>query len=196
MLYSCIDQVRFEEPQPEGQSNEKKIPKRLIGHYISLNDSAELKVTNRLIIKSSISVFSGKVDSTDMKGIKGDTIYSTLEDNMKVDVRVTGDSGFLRWRHYDTLFDVSRGDILRKYKGRYFLNEKVSANVWRVTLLTNIHKAVTLGTISVKNDIDNLRDLTETKSDTVFSFRPTKKEMKKFLNAKGFSDSNTFIKIN
>ena len=75
------------------------------------------------------------------------------------------------------------------------LNEKISANSWRVTTLTRIDNGLTLGTVSTKEDINNLREVTETKSDSIFSFRPTKREMKKFLKGKGFSDRDTFIKI-
>ena len=195
VLASCGDLVRFEEPQPTGQSDEKRIPKKLIGQYLSLNDSAKLIIANGLIIKHSVSDFSDKVDSAEMKDIKGDTTYSGTEKKLKFDVVVKGDSTFQRWSYYDTLFDASKGDILRKYKGHYFLNEKVSANSWRVTTLTKIDNGLTLGTISTKDDINNLRTVTETKSDTIFSFRPTKREMKKFLKGKGFSDRDTFIKV-
>lgn len=104
-------------------------------------------------------------------------------------------SAFQRWSYYDTLFDVKRGDILRKYKGHYFLNQQVSTNSWRVITLAKIGNGLSLGTISTKDDLSNLRTVTETKSDTIFSFRPTKKEMKKFLKDKGFSHQDTFIKV-
>jgi len=195
ILVSCGDLVRFEEPQPAGQSNEKRIPKRLLGQYLSLDDSAKLIIASGLIIKYSVSDFSDKVDSVDMKDIKGDTTYSGTDEKLKFDVVVKGDSTFQRWSYYDTLFDVSKGDILRKYKGHYFLNEKVSANSWRVTTLTRIENGITLGTISTKDDINNLRTVTESKSDTAFSFRPTRKEMKKFLKGKGFSNRDKFIKV-
>jgi hypothetical protein len=194
-LVSCGDLVRFEEPQPAGQSSEKKIPKRLIGQYLSLDDSAKLIIANGLIIKYSVSDIADKVDSVEMKGVKGDTTYSGTDDKLKFDVVVKGDSTFQRWIYYDTLFDISRGDILKKYKGHYFINEQVSANSWRVTTFAKIDNGLTLGTISTIEDIDNLRAVTETKSDTIFSFRPTKKAMKKFLKGKGFSDRDTFIKI-
>ena len=160
-----------------------------------MDDSAKLIIANGLIIKYSVSDFSDKFDSVDMKDIEGDTTYSGTDDKVKFYVVVKGDSTFQHWGYYDTLFDVTKGDILRKYKGHYFLNERVSANSWRVTTLTRIDNGLTLGAISKKDDMNNLRTVTETKFDTVFSFRPTKKEMKKFLKGKGFSDRDTFIKV-
>jgi hypothetical protein len=195
VLVSCGDLVRFEEPQPTGQSNEKRIPKRLIGQYLSLDDSSKLIIAKGLVVKYSVSNFSDKVDSIYMKGIKGDTTYSGTEDKLKFDVVVKSDSTFQEWGYYDTLFDVTKGDILREYKGHYFLNEKSATSSWRVTTLTKIENGLTLGTISTKDDINNLRTVTETKSDTIFSFRPTKKEMRKFLKDKGFSDRDKFIKV-
>lgn len=195
VLASCGDLVRFEEPQPAGQSDEKRIPKKLIGQYLSLDDSAKLIIADGLVIRYSITHLSDKVDTVDMKNIKGDTAYSGTEDKLKFDVVVKGDSTFQHWGYYDTLLDVTKGDILRKYKGYYFLNDKVSENIWSVTTLTRIENGLTLGTISTKDDINNLRTITETKSDTIFSFRPTKKEMKKFLMGKGFSDRDTFVKV-
>lgn len=187
--------VRFEAPQPEGQSNEKGIPKRLVGQYSSLNDSSKLTITDRLIIRNSIADISDKIDTLDTKGVNVDTTYSGVDNQVKFDIKVKGDSTFQRWSYYDTIFDASRGDILRKFKGRYFLNEKVSTESWRVTTLARIDNGVTLGTVGTKEEIDNLRELTDTKSDSTFSFRPTKKELKKFLKENGFCDKDTFIKI-
>jgi hypothetical protein len=195
VLASCGDPVRFEEPQPAGQSNEKRIPKRLIGQYLSLDDSAKLIISNGLIIKYSVTDFSDKMDTVDMQNIKGDTTYSGTEDKLKFDVQVKGDSTFQRWSYYDTIFDAAKGDVLRKYKGHYFLNKQISADSWRVTTLARIDNGVTLGTVSTKEDIDKLRELTETKPDSILSFRPTKKELKKFIKENGFSDRDTYIKI-
>jgi hypothetical protein len=102
-LVSCGDLVRFEEPQPAGQSNEKGIPERLVGQYLSLDDSARLVIASGLIIKYSVSVFSDMIDSVDRKDIKGDTTYSGTEDKLKFDIVVKGDSAFQRWSYYDTL---------------------------------------------------------------------------------------------
>lgn len=195
LVTSCGDAVRFETPQPEGVSSEKRIPKKLVGQYASLDDSSKLTISNHLIIRSAIASLSARIDSVDMKGVTGDTSYTETEYKMHFEVKVKGDSTWQRWSYYDTLFDVSRGDVLKKYKGRYFLNEQVSTNSWRVTVLTRIDNGVTLGTVSTKDDIDNLRELTNTSSDSVFSFRPTKKELKKFLKENGFSEKDTYLKI-
>jgi hypothetical protein len=131
----------------------------------------------------------------DRERIKRDTSYSGVDNKMKFDIRIQGDSAFQHWTYCDTLLDISRGDILRKYKGHYFLNDQISAGSWRVTLLTKIDNGVTLGSVSKKEDIGHLRELTATKSDSVFIFRPTRKEMRQYLKEKGFSENNTYVKV-
>jgi hypothetical protein len=195
ILISCGDLVTFEAPQPEGLSNIKGIPKKFVGQYLSLNDSSKLTITSQKIIKFSITHFSKKIDSVDIKEIKRDTGYVVVDNKVTFDIKVKGDSTFQHWSYYDTIFDASRGDILRKYKGHYFLNEQVSAKTWRVTAFTKISNGLTLGAVSSKEDINKLRELTDTKSDSIFSFRPKKKELKKFLEENGFSDKDTYIKI-
>ena len=55
-------------------------------------------------------------------------------------------------------------------------------------------KGLTLGTISTKEDIEKLRELTEANSDSIYTFRPTKKQLKKFLRDKGFSKEDIYVK--
>ena len=95
----------------------------------------------------------------------------------------------------DTIFSVKQGDILRKFKGYYFLSHQTSKNNWNVIKLTKTRKRLTLGTISTKEDIEKLRELTETKSDSIYTFRPTKKQLKQFLRDKGFSNEDSYVKI-
>jgi hypothetical protein len=199
ILVSCgrkpEDEVLFEIAQPEGSSNGNGIPKKLIGQYLSLNDSSKLIITNELIIKYSIEELSDKLDSIEIKHVNGDTSFSITDGGMMFAVRVKGDSTFQRWSYFDTIFNTSEGDIIRKYKGRYFLNTQVEADRWRVTTLSRIDNGVILGTVSTKEEIDDLRALTDTKSDSVFAFRPTKKQLKKFLKENGFRDQDTYLKI-
>lgn len=199
ILVSCgrktEDYVRFEAAQPDGFSNEKGIPKKIIGQYLSLDDSSKLIITGGLIIKYSIEELSGKLDSIDLEDVNGDTSFSITDSGMTFDVKVKGDSTFQRWSYYDTIFNTSEGDIIRKYKGRYFLNRQVSVGSWQVTTLSRIDNGVILGTVSTKEEIDNLRALTDTKSDSVFSFRPTKRQLKTFLKENGFREKDTYLKI-
>lgn len=198
ILSSCGDLVRFETPQPEGQKDEKSIPRRLTGVYFNIDDSTKLTVTTKEIIETLEKDFKGlltELDSVDRATIKTDTSFSETSENMRIDMVVKGDSIFQHLDYKDTLFTFDKNDILRKFKGYYFLNRQRSANSWSVTKLTKTKKGIILGTVSDKTDIENLRELTDTKADTVYNFRPTKKQLRQFLNDKGFQNEKIFIKI-
>jgi hypothetical protein len=196
MLVSCDNSIRFEVPQPEGKTNEKLIPKKLIGKYSSLTDSSVLRITYNLVIRNKVinlSTHLSKLDSADRAVIKHDTSYTIVDANMRIEVTIKGDSAFQHMDYTDTIFSNARGDVLRKFKGYYFINHQASKNRWSVTKLARVKNGVTLGTVSKKEDIANLREVTSTKSDSIDNFRPTKKELKKFLKEKG--DEEAFIKI-
>ena len=198
LLSSCDNGVRFETPQPEGQSNEKAIPKKLIGEYFSLEDSSRLNVTFGQITKTLIrdlSLHKSELDSSDRLIFNKDSTFSQTDSKMKIDVIVKGDSVFEHFIYKDTIFDASQGDVLRKLKGYYFLNRQTTKSDWTVTKLTKTKKGLTLGSVTKKEDIDNLRELTETKSDTIKKFRPTRKQFKRFIKSNGFNDEETFLKI-
>lgn len=190
--------MRFETPQPEGQKDEKSIPRRLTGVYFNIDDSTKLTVTTKEIIETLEKDFKGlltELDSVDRVTIKTDTSFSEISENFRLDIVVKRDSIFQHLDYKDTLFTFDKNDILRKFKGYYFLNRKRSANSWSVTKLTKTRKTIILGTVSIKADIENLRELTDIDADTVYNFRPTKKQLREFLNDKGFQSEKTFIKI-
>jgi len=197
ILSSCDNMVRFEVPQPEGRQNEKSIPKKLLGTYSSLTDSSTLIITKTHIIsfsKFDIAGLVSELDSVDRVKYKTDTTFSDLEGNMKVDVTIINDSIFEHTDYRDTLFDFSNNDVLRKFKGYYFLNHETSRKNWFVTKLGVTKNGLVLGTISDSKDLENLRELTNTKSDTIYSFNPTRKELKKFLKDNGFRNEKRFVK--
>jgi hypothetical protein len=198
LLSSCDNGVRFESPQPEGQSNENAIPKKLIGEYVSLEDSSILNITFGQITKTlirDVSLHKSELDSSDRLTFNKDSTFSQTDSNLKMYVIIKGDSVFEHVIYKDTIFDASRGDIVKKLKGYYFLNRLTSKSNWFVTKLTKTKKSLSLGIVTNKEDIENLRELTETKSDSINSFRPTRKQFRRFIKTNGFNDQETFIKI-
>jgi hypothetical protein len=173
ILFGCgEDRINFEVPQPEGLRNEKTIPKKAIGTYLSLNDSSTLSITKDQIIKivdTDIKGVLSEMDSVDRVKIKHDTAFTEVEGKTKFDINVKNDSVFYHIHYSDTLFLFSRGDILRKFKGYYFLNKERLPNYWNVIKLGVTKNGVVIGTISSEEDINNLKDLTSTKSDSVYS---------------------------
>lgn len=194
LLTACGESVRFEVPQPEGVGIQKDFPKRLYGEYSTPNDSSKLLIANGRIIQYSRAAFAEKRDSVDRVEPEDDSIYMEVNKNFSLKLEVRGDSIFYGWSSYDTLFDAAHGDLLKKYKGIYFLNRRMANFSWAVTTLTSFADGVTLGAVSGADDIRKLRNLTNTPSDSIFRFRPTKKQLLKFLREKGFSKEVIYLR--
>jgi len=195
LLTSCEDLIRFEVPQPVGRANEKSIPKKFLGAYTSLTDEDSLVITENQILSYHEYNIASILDSADRIKYKTDTVFSGLEGDTKVTVTILNDSIFEHLNAIDTVFDFSRGDILRKFKGYYFANHETSKNNWFVTKLGITKKGLVLGTISDSKELETLRELTNTKSDTVYNFNPTRKELKRILKNGGFKNEQRFVKI-
>src|SRR5690606_30007480 len=98
---------------------------------------------------------------------------------------------------YDTLFSFGKGHILKKFKGSYFLNIPYHEN-WEVKRLNLKNGIITIGEITSQDDITTMETITETKRDTTSPFKvnPTKRQLKRFIKEKGFTDEEFYIKIN
>ena len=95
----------------------------------------------------------------------------------------------------DTLFNFLRGDILRKLNGYHFINREVTPNHWTVKKLDVTKKGLTIGLVTSMEELNSLREITKAKSDSVYTFKPTKKQWRKFLREKGFQNEERFVKI-
>ena len=97
----------------------------------------------------------------------------------------------------DTMFSTSADNVLKKFKGYYFLNNRFRDTAWEVKKLSLQSGTLTVGSISDKNDIQKLREITETTADTTSKhFTLKRKEFKRFVKQEGFSEHETFRKIN
>lgn len=107
-----------------------------------------------------------------------------------------GDSVILHSNWVDTLFDISSGNVLKKFKGYYFLNKYHGDNAWEVNKLFLQEGVLSIGSISKEDDIQKLKALTETTNDTVNTqFALSKRQFKKFVNQEGFSEEETFTRM-
>jgi hypothetical protein len=201
ILISCGERVgvSFEVPQPEGKPNEKSIPKKLIGRYLNVEDSSILIISSDLIVETALAdIVSHKseLDSADQITFRNDTAFTESYGgwDMKADVVIKGDSIYQHIDIRDTIYYAQRGDVVRKFKGYYFLNHPVAPNDWAVVKLARSKKTLTLGIVWQKSDIENLRALTET-PDSVANFRPSKRQLRNFLKKSGFSDEKKYIKL-
>lgn len=193
LLAACVNDVRFERPQPEDRPNESTIAKNIGGIYRSTADSSLLYVSEQQLIRyvdRKFVVSRTLLDSA--YAIKGDTAFTDTENKMII--RVEGDSVHGRFRYLDTLFDISQGNIVRKFKGYYFLNKEVRPDDWRLFLMKYKKNEIRLITSWTEKEVATLREITHDKSDET-GFKPSGKEMARFIMRLGSVDGERLVRI-
>lgn len=200
--------VTFETPQPIGKLDIREIPKRFVGKYSPLEqslsvydsnalayDSNVFQIRRNLIVETKILDTEQLLDSADQELYKHDTAFSIVEyGGGSTNMVIKGDSVFYHMISKDTLYSSLRGDVLRKFKGHYFLNQKTPSGKWFVRKLSKFKDGLIVGTISSTADIDKLKLISESQSDTVHNFKLTRKQFKEFVNTNGFADEAVFVR--
>lgn len=193
---ACEPRITFSEPQPSNTKNISKFPNRIQGHYLSLSNSSSLKINNKLIQRVNdfdYVIHPNQLDSATR--LLGDTLID-IETNQRELIRRDGDSLVIHIHNVDTLFHMNYDNVVRKAKGYLFLNTRYSKNSWTVKKLQLSKGQLVISTISLKQDIENLKEITESKQDTVapFNFHATKRQFKKFVRKEGFSNNEKFVR--
>ncbi len=195
-LFSCDPIVTFTEPQPAGTGNLSKFPKRLLGQYLSMEDSSTLQIDNGMmqrIYDITEKIHANQLSSNEK--LSGDTLIN-LTTNEKTPVVVEGDSIIYRLHYIDTMFRIDTDNVVRKFKGFYFLNSRSGKNGWEVKKMQLSQGQLIVSSITEQSDIDNLKAVVETVQDTVlpYQFNANRKQFKKYVRNNGFSDHETFIR--
>ncbi len=195
-VFACEPPVTFNEPQPTNTDNLSKFPKRLQGQYLSLEDNSVLTISDKQIQRIydfDYKVHPNQLDST--ARLSGDTIID-LTTNEKTLIKRDGDSLINHVHYIDTLFQIDYDNVVRKFKGYYFINTRYDKTSWEVKKIQLQKGQLVISSISAKQDIENLKEITETATDTIppYKFTPTKKQFKEFIKNDGFSDSEIFVR--
>ncbi len=196
-LVSCGPSVTFNAPQPADAKILLRFPGGIQGNYLSSDGVSILSISENAIIKTEDMDVSIPKDSIAGNGysLKDDTLINnnTLE---KEKVHISGDTVFQHIHWVDTLFQISDRDILKKFKGFYFLNTRYDTNVWVIRKLWLKNGILIISEISGEDDIKNLKEITETNVDTSFyNFQINKKQFKEFLKREGFEKTDSFRKM-
>jgi hypothetical protein len=189
--------VTFEHPQPADAGDQHHFPKNIIGQYLSLLDSSVITITDLSITRGfNIKYIMCKKELDTMKHciLIKDTLFNkkTLE---KICVININDTLYSPYHLQDTLFCISEKNKLRKDKGYYFLNMQYLSG-WEVQKLDYGKKKLSICSISDLQEIEDLKEITESKGDSLVQFDPDKKQLRKFIKSKGFSKKEEFVKIN
>jgi hypothetical protein len=195
-LFACEPPVTFNEPQPIDIDNLSTFPKHLQGQYLSLIDNSTLSISDKLIQRIydyDCKVHPNQLDS--ISRLSSDTIID-LKTNDKIIIKRDSDSIVTHINCIDTLFQIDYDNVVRKFKGFYFLNTRYGKTNWEVKKLQLSKGKLIISCVSTELDIDNLKEITETPTDTIppFKFTATKKQFKEFIKNDGFSDSEIFVR--
>ena len=197
ILFSCKEPlVSFSEAQHENSKDLNFFPKKLIGKYYNIAENCELEIREKLIIKISTLTDTFHINELPKSEIlRKDSIINTLTSEKNV-VTPINDSLFTNYIYKDTLFHINDNSILRKMKGYYFLNSKMSDANWYVQKLFLKNGQLCINTITSQDEITLLETLTESKKDTVkpFVVKPTKKQFKEFVKKNGFSEGEVYLR--
>ncbi|MDQ3190433.1 MAG: hypothetical protein M3Q58_02465 [Bacteroidota bacterium] len=183
-------------PQPQDEKELSHFPKKMLGEYYSENDMKELHITEKLILR--IYDFDLKMSIKDLDSnfiISNDTIYDMESGEFKI-FESGSDSISENIYIIDTLFQISNSNILKKFKGYYFLNIQYESDSWEVKKIEFNRGELTISKVSTQNDLENLKELSESENDdSPYKFKPTKRQFKKFIKQEGFRDKETYKKF-
>ena len=193
---ACEPSVTFDKPQPDGVDALDKFPKRLQGDYANQKYNSLLSVQEQIILRTYDWTARENLKNLDSNyRIEGGQIIS-LDGSEKYPAQIIGDSIEIKVHNVDTTFRISQTNVLKKFKGYYFLNSNNDSTSWSVTKLSLTKGFLSFGSVSSKEEINLLREITETTSDTVsMKFRPTQKQFKQFIKQNGFGAEDVFVRI-
>lgn len=195
-MFACEPPIVFDKPQPADVAAIGAFPKRIQGKYISSSDSSFLQITGSSLIR--IYDFYQKTHVTQLDSnqqIIGDTLFDLITNRGQF-IQFEGDSIVEHINETYTIFTIDKLNILKKYKGYYFANIKETPNTWQVKEMEFSHGKLIFSSINKKEDLEQLKQITESASDTMpYVFSPTRKEFKKFIQNNGFRDNEEFMKI-
>jgi len=197
ILSSCGEQIVFSEPQPANVSAIDNFPKRVCGTYTNKEQTTTFTVSQTAIIR--------KLDYTFVKlKSENDTAYTLdgkfLVDNQtgeKVPVEIKGDSIIAQISYCDTLFEVKSPNVLKKFKGHFFLNGMAGTDSWYVRKASFDKGKLSFADLSATEDLQKLREITQSEADTSnFKFTLTKRQFKRLIKEDAFSEEVVYYKIN
>ncbi len=198
----CGPYIWFKVPQPEGRENLSEFPDELTGKYSSVYDTSTIRIESDKIIREyRENLLMTKVEFREETedSISEDTSF-TFADNWDITVNSFGDSVKVFSRRDEELFKISDQQILREYKGYYFLNYKDSNDYWEVKILKLEGDTLEFDHILTEEDLKNIENITSietytdsTEETTEYYLKPTKRELKKILKKRSTGDK--FVKL-
>jgi len=192
----CTPPVQFSEPQPVGENNLETFPEKLQGQFLNEADSSVLTIGKDLMVQHYHSLIAeSKKDLDTLYKLVNDSTIVNRETHDSSRVSLTADTVRGHIDVYDTLFHISEKNVLRKFKGYYFLNTAYGIS-WEVQML-DIHKQrITLGKIPSKEGMEKLKAISSADADSSNgNVQLTRDEFREFIKQGGFYITDEFVRI-
>lgn len=145
-----------------------------------------------MIIEDTLKI--SEIDTNEV--IKNDSLFNT-KTKEKYKIKRVNDTLFSNYIYSDTIFTINKQNVLKKFKGYFFLNKLIDkTGFWEVEKLHLTKGVLTINGIETENELELLQSITETKMDTIKPFRikPTKKQFKEFIKKNGFTNGEIYVK--
>jgi hypothetical protein len=205
LFISCEEPIYFETPQPKGEINLKEFPTNLQGTYLSTTDDINITINRKTIVEWA------NVE----KRVHKDSLYLDIEiDSTKIinaiDTLELKDTKFIyklffekdsvlcNYFYRDTLFYLSKKQILRVSKDGYLLSSMKREGNWKVKKLTLQDEKLTLSnTENLKAVVEDIVEVEKTESNNdkiIYKLNPSKIEFNRHVNDK-FTESQIYLKV-
>ena len=198
ILNSCKEPiVSFEEAQPKNISELNAFPKKIIGTYYNSESKTELRISKYSIFKKMFVEDTLKISEINKNEIiKNDSLFNSVTKERYLIKRIN-DTLFSNYVYQDTIFTINKKNVLKKFKGYFFLNNLIEkSGFWSVEKLDLSKGVLTINGVETENELNLLQSITETKKDTIkpFTIKPTKKQFKEFIKKNGFTKGEVYLK--
>jgi hypothetical protein len=196
--YSCKetsqDLISFNVSQPEGKNKLNEFPSRLFGIYKNYDTQEEITICKNIIF--SVKFIKVTIPKSLKDSLKNEKLFNTYFKITKLE-SIKNDSLLVTYKIIDTIFELKK-DVLKKFKGHYFLNYQQNSMKWNVKKLSYNKNVININAIETINEIKTMEDIMGLNSnDTLHSLivKPTKRQFKEFINKSGFHNGSSYLKI-
>lgn len=219
-----IDEVTFDNPQPAEIENETTFGKRILGVYEQQVYSTSYVDDNLLPMADDTTFVTMEprlvkaLHKTWYKGHRNDLALadSSIRANNQAIVIDAQHQGFtkVRWdgdtlrafrETRDTIFQVNEANVLRHFRGSYFMNKQLPNGRWKLIRARLQGKYLTFSKVyaydstgALYQEITPVR-LTKTRKDTSesteISLNPTRKELKRIIREDLFQPESVYKRV-
>jgi hypothetical protein len=192
---SCGPIATFTEPQPENVNSLKQIPRKLRGEFLSEDNKQHLLISANSIIASYDYYEKNHKDSLpSYYTLRQDSLFEDSIFNQLVIIK--HDTIFKHVQYKDTLFSLQNNGQIKKFRGYYFINKLWNEQSWEVKKLQLRKGVLSISSISTVEEIELLKEITETPQDSLTNnYKLNKKQFKEFIKANGFQGNEYFLKV-